>query len=60
MIPILAGLALILAAILRRPRRRRAGPPPITSTDVEIFEIEILICDDRLVGILNAESETSP
>lgn len=59
MIPILAGLAIILAAILRRPRRRRAGPP-ITSIDVEIFETEILICDDRLVGILNAESQPSP
>lgn len=59
MIPILAGLALIITAILRRPRRRWAGPPPISGADVECFEVEIAVCDDRLVGILNAESETS-
>lgn len=59
MIPILAGLALILAAILCRPRRRQ-WTPPITGTKCEIFETEMYIADSRLVGILNAESGTRP
>jgi hypothetical protein len=58
-IPILAGLALILAAILRRPRRRQ-WTPPISTTECEIFETEMYIADSRLVGILDAESRTRP
>jgi hypothetical protein len=60
-IQILVGLAIILAAVLRRPRRRQwAGPPPISGADIECFEVEIAVCDDRLVGVLEDESETSP